>query len=161
MIIREARPAEIRQILTEGHRCWHKERSFEQYSIDNRKEEEYGTRYVVEVNGQVASSLILLRFGQIRTCPVYGIGSVLTVPGFEKKGYASELIKAVLQQLDLKKALIFLYSEINPLFYEKLGFHILPDRLQKKATCSCMVICQEEALEFLIKAELKDIPDYF
>ncbi|BCJ94090.1 hypothetical protein acsn021_16590 [Anaerocolumna cellulosilytica] len=161
MIIREAKPAEIRQLLVEGHKCWHKGRSLEKYSADNRKEEEYGTRYVAEVDGQVVSSLILLRFGEIITCPAYGIGSVLTMPGFKKKGYASELIKAVLQQLDSKKALVFLYSEINPLFYDRLGFHKLPDRLQRNTACSCMVLCQEEAGEFLIKAELKDIPDYF
>ena len=161
MIIRQARAEETDQIIREGYDVCSKNRSFEQYDKDNRKEDAYGTRYIAKDNGEIVSSLILLRLPEMCTLPetsgpseastlpeasrspetsnppetnsrkVFGIGSVLTPVRFRHRGYAAALLESCLEQIGDTHGFIFLYSEIAPSFYEKFHFRPLPDTLQK------------------------------
>jgi GNAT superfamily N-acetyltransferase len=58
-----------------------------------------------------------------------GIGAVFTPPALRGRGYASVMLGAL---LDAERAagrdVAFLYSDIHPAFYEKLGFVAVPSR---------------------------------
>jgi len=64
-----------------------------------------------------------------RTLHAVGIGAVFTPPELRGRGYASALIGAF---LDSERAngtdMAYLFSDIHPSFYERLGFITLPSR---------------------------------
>lgn len=162
MIIRQAREEETEQIIREGYKVWSKNRTFEQYDADNRREDAFGTRFAAEENGEIVSSLILLRLPGISVRPVFGIGSVLTPLRFRNRGYAAAMLDACIEQIKDTAGYIFLYSEIAPAFYEKFHFRPLPDSLQKaKEKAVCMVLCDEPAWTELTGLPAEKIPDYF
>jgi len=161
MLFRQAKQEEIGQLLREGYEVWSKNRTFELYCSANCKEDAYGTRYVIEDNGEIVSSLILLTLINIESKLVYGIGSVLTPPIFKYKGYATELLKKCIQQIDIDVSLVFLYSEIDPAFYERFNFRVLPPYLQKDADSFCMVLCDDDSWQVLINSGIELIPDHF
>jgi predicted N-acetyltransferase YhbS len=58
-----------------------------------------------------------------------GIGAVFTRPSMRGRGVAAELVRAVLgEAADLGYDAAFLYSDIEPAYYERLGFVRLPAR---------------------------------
>lgn len=161
MLIRKAREDEIIELFQDGYKVWHKGRTFEKYCIDNSKEDSYGVRYVIEENNNIVTSLILLKLNKIGDCMVYGIGSVLTKTDYAGKGYATCLLKSCLDKILEKNRYVFLYSEIDKSFYERLQFKPLPDQLQKDRKAVCMVSCSEELWEELLKKDINSVPDYF
>lgn len=161
MIFRKAKQNEIEQLFQEGYQVWSKNRTFEQYCEDNSKEDAYGTRYVIEENGEVVCSLILLYLKSIKGRKVYGIGSVLTSETQKKKGYATELLKHTLLQNVEEGAMVFLYSEVAPSFYERFRFRVLPKDLQKETESICMVLCDDMIWGELVNSPISLIPDHF
>ena len=157
MVFRQAQPQEITAIFEEGYKEWRKNRTFEQYCIDNAKEDAYGTRYVIDVDSEIVSSAIVLSLHTISGKKVYGIGSVVTPKMHAGKGYATELLVNILKEKD--DAYVFLFSDIDPGFYKRLGFRLLPSRFQRKSTC--MVKCRDDNWAKLIACSLETIPDYF
>ncbi len=161
MLIREARKDEIPELLKEGYEVWNKGRSFDKYYTDNSKEDGYGVRYVVEEHKILVCSLIVLKLHTIGDYAVYGIGSVLTKSEFTGKGYATLLLKNCLENIIEKNRYVFLYSEINKSFYERLGFRALPKPLQKDGKALCMANCSDELWKELVRRDKRIIPDYF
>lgn len=162
LVVREAHPSEREFLFREGYKQWPKNRSFEEYVQDNQKEDDYGTRYVLTVDEKILSSAIVLRLESIHSQPVYGLGSILTAAAQQGKGYATTLIKDCISRLEkAEEVLIFLYSDIDPGFYEKLGFKVLPKQLQKSCKSPCMVRCGETSFTKLLTATPEMIPDYF
>lgn len=161
MVIREVKQKEIKPLLEAGYKIWHKGRTFEEYYKDNKEEDAHGTRYVLEENGSMVSSLILLRIGKLFGCNAYGIGSVLTDKAHNGRGYATSLINFCIGKLHKEDYILFLYSEIEPAFYERFHFRVLPERLQKKEGSFCMVSCTEKVWEDILQAGIESIPDYF
>ena len=145
----------------EAYKVCSKNRTFEQYCADNHKEDAYGTRYVMEQDGKILCSLILLRLKEICGCKVYGFGSVLTPAEYTGKGYATGLLKYCIENIIEENPMVFLYSEINPAFYERFGFQALPPHLQKNDKAVCMALCSEMMWIRLLKAPAALIPDYF
>jgi predicted acetyltransferase len=160
MVFREAREREIVGILKEGYAVWYKGRTWEQYFADNHKEDAYGTRYVVEDGGKIVSSLILLRLREIFDRNMLGIGSVITPPEFRHKGYAAELLENTMRLVEIGDA-VFLYSEVPPAFYERFGFRVLPENMQKDPNSICMVRCEETVREKLLVGGITQLPDHF
>lgn len=161
MIFRQARPAEIGLLFSEGYKVWSKNRTFEQYCLDNGKEDAYGTRYVIEVAGEVVSSAILLNLPAINAKKAFGIGSVLTPKTYAGKGYATKLLKNCINNVYGDNTLIFLFSDINPFFYERLGFRLLPPHLQKNVKSPCMALCKDNVWNELMNCSLDTLPNYF
>lgn len=161
MIFRQAKSEEINSLFREGYEEWSKNRTFEQYCTDNGKEDAYGTRYIMDVNGKIVSSLILLKLRDINGKKAYGIGSVLTPKVYAGNGYATELLKNCIKQIPENDFFIFLYSDINPSFYEKFNFRILPAQLQKYEKSTCMAYCKDNIWNELLNSSAKVIPDYF
>ena len=161
MIFRQAKKEEIDQLLSEGYKVWSKGRTIEQYFSENRKEDDFGIRYIIEDDEVIISSLILLTLKSINNKKVYGIGSLLTPPAYKHKGYASALLKNCLQQIYIDTSLIFLYSEIDLSFYKRYNFRMLPPNLQKDADSICMVLCNDDMWSVLISNGIALIPDHF
>lgn len=161
MIFRQSKQEEIEDLFREGYQVWSRNRTFEQYCKDNRKEDAYGIRYVIEENGDIVSSLILLSLKEIFGRKVYGIGSVLTPALHKHKGYATILIKKCIEQISDKNAMIFLYSEITPSFYERFCFRVLPQNLQKDSGSICMVLCDDIIWKELQNISVNMLPDHF
>jgi predicted acetyltransferase len=161
VIIREAKDHERIELFREAYKVWSKNRTFEQYCADNSKEDAFGTRYVLEQDGKILSSLILLKFKDIGECKVYGIGSVLTFAPYRGKGYATALLNHCIESIMDKNTIVILYSEINPAFYERLGFRVLPSYLQIKGPAVCMALCSDSIWKRLLKASASMLPTYF
>lgn len=161
MLFRQALKEETMSLFEEGYKEWQKGRTFEQYCADNGKEDAYGTRYVVEDGGVAVSSLILLRLKEMKNKKAYGIGSVLTPKIYAGKGYASFLLKNCIKLIEDEDCLLFLFSDIDPKFYEKFKFRALPASLQKYKKSVFMVYCSDESFEALSTCAIESLPDYF
>jgi len=162
MVIREATQQERELLFKDAHRVWHKNRTLEDYIRENSKEDAFGTRYIIDLEGDIVTSLIVLRLEPLIGKKVYGIGSVLTPKPHTGKGYATILLKNCIQQIEKDgSSLIFLYSDINPDFYKRLQFRLLPKELQKKPKSPCMVRCGDAIWEKLQNVSVETLPDYF
>lgn len=87
-------------------------------------------------NGNLVSSLIVYELNPNQ----YGIGSIATPLDLRNKGYASSLISDVIHIIENKSpdGIIFLYSDIEPEFYERFNFIRMPALTQRYKTTTCM-----------------------
>lgn len=161
MIFRQAKQEEYHQLFEEAYKVWPRGRTFQQYCEDNRKEDAYGTRYVLEVEGEIVCSLIFLQFPSEGARRRFGIGSVVTPQRHRNNGYATKLLEHCLRQVSRETDIVLLYSDVHPSFYERLHFRVLPINLQKKAGSVCMVLCGDTSWEDISSGSIDSIPDYF
>jgi predicted N-acetyltransferase YhbS len=97
-------------------------------------------RYVGLVErGKLVASIkrygLALREGTGSVLRAVGIGAVFTAPEARGRGLASVLLTAVMNEArDLGYEAAALYSDIDPAFYERLGFVALPARDLRIAT---------------------------
>ena len=96
-----------------------------------------GQWYVLcDTQGKTISSLISYNL----SVGVFGIGSIATLPTLRRQGLAKHLIQVVLSILNREGAkTIYLFSDIKPDYYEKLGFVRLPTDFQNHKDSICMV----------------------
>jgi ribosomal protein S18 acetylase RimI-like enzyme len=138
-IVRQANPADLIQVYLMGFDTWSDGRPEADYLEACQASPKYkrGTWYVLDADSQLLSSLIVYQLSPERL----GIGSIATPKSLRKKGYASKLLSKVISQLEEQYpgAVIFLYSEISPEFYERFGFQRLPPALQRYEEAVCMV----------------------
>ena len=115
-----------------------------------------GQWYVLKDGDLLLSSLIVYKLSE----NTFGIGSISTPIFLRKKGFASKLISQVIELLknDFNAYAIFLYSDIEPEFYEKFGFEKLPQSYQRYKTTTCMV--RGHDLNRYFNHEFK-APEYF
>lgn len=128
----------VREVLPETHALWGAQRDFTRYAEDFRKvaDSAYGRRRPFTVglrdDGRLVASCKLydrdVRWGD-RKLHATGIGAVFTPPAYRGRGYASAMLGATLdRERSAGRDLAFLFSDIHPLFYAKLGFVRLPSR---------------------------------
>ena len=103
----------------------------------------------------------MLNLQSIKSRKIYSIGSVLTPLIYKHKGYATELLKNCIEQINTDDALTFLYSEVHPSFYERFNFRVLPPNLQKDAESICMALCDDDMWRELLNSHIELIPDHF
>lgn len=161
MIFREALPGERGLLFRGGYRVWSRNRTFEQYCADNGREDAYGTRYVLELEGKIVSSAIVLQFDAIGGRKVYGIGSVLTPQEHKRNGYATALLENCLRKIQGPEVYVFLHSGIEPAFYRRFGFRILPEQYQARPASVYMVLCSDLLWEELMSGPKGRLPGYF
>lgn len=129
----------VRTVLPETLPLWGGQRDLATYVNDFRAvaESAYGRRRrftvgVRDENGIACSCKVYdreFRWGEKRLRAT-GIGAVFTPPALRGRGYASAMLGALLdQERDAGRDLAFLFSDIHPAFYERLGFVALPSRL--------------------------------
>jgi len=130
--------AYVRDVLPHSASLWSGERSFDEYVTEFRTlcASGFGRRRFrtlgLTVDGLLGASCKRyqreLRCGE-RTLRAVGIGAVFTPPEQRGRGYATALLGAL---LDAERAagtdLAFLFTDIHPAFYERLGFAALPSR---------------------------------
>lgn len=169
MKLRKLDKSEYPKVYQAGYKEWPKGRTFEQYVKDNQKEEAYGTRYgYVNSENKLIASLIVLSL-TVKTAngevlPIFGLGSIVVDEQYQGNGYGKAMITECLRliETDNNHAVFMLYSEINPSYYNKFGFHPLPKKLQKYEAGCCMVRCNEKTLLPLLSVLTVDnLPAYF
>jgi ribosomal protein S18 acetylase RimI-like enzyme len=155
--IREADQNDFDQIYLMGFDVW-AEGSAAEYLAECRSSPKYarGKWYVLENDEcQLISSLIVYGLGRNQ----YGIGSIATSKELRRQGYASTLISEVIRQTESMnpEAIIFLYSDIEPEFYERFNFVQVSPSAQRYKTTTCMV--RGKGVEKILDKPMT--PEYF
>jgi hypothetical protein len=136
---RVANPDELDRIYMMGFDVWSDGATQVEYLAGCRASPKYasGTWYVLTADSQPISSLITYKLGPNQI----GIGSIATPLNCRRRGYASELIKMVMGELDatLNVPTYFLYADISPAFYERFGFTALLPAFQMYKESICMM----------------------
>jgi GNAT superfamily N-acetyltransferase len=128
----------VRDVLPHSSAIWAAGRSLEEYVGDfvAVAESAYGKRRFRTLGLRVDGGVVVsckryereLRCGD-RTLRAVGVGAVFTPPALRGRGYASAMIGVL---LDAERAagsdIAYLFSDIHPAFYERLGFVALPSR---------------------------------
>jgi GNAT superfamily N-acetyltransferase len=128
----------VRDVLPHSATIWAGDRSFADYAAEFGavSASGFGRRRFrtlgLSLDGEVVASCKRyqreLRCGE-RTFRAAGIGAVFTPEASRGRGYATALLGAL---LDAERAngtdLVYLFSDIHPAFYERLGFARLPSR---------------------------------
>ncbi|KEQ19617.1 hypothetical protein GZ78_06895 [Endozoicomonas numazuensis] len=158
MNIRKAKPSEWDEIFLMGFSTWGDGLAKEDYLKECHESEKYqqGHWYVLEKESKPVSSLIIYEnlFNLPEAC--FGIGSVATHEDQYRRGYASKLVKEISKKFkELDARGIFLFSDINPEFYRKLGFESITAN-QPYDDTTCMVLPFKSREHLLLK-----MPDYF
>lgn len=128
----------VRDVLPHSAEVWSYGRGFDEYVADFRSmaRSAYGKRRFRTIGLRIESRLVssCKRYERELHCGgqtfrAVGIGAVFTPPALRGCGYATALLGAL---LDAERAagvdLAYLFSNIHPLFYERLGFATLPSR---------------------------------
>lgn len=138
-LFRPAKPEEMDTIFMMGFDVWSESSTAQQYLEECQSSEKYkrGKWFVLEnTEKQPVCSLITYNFDNEKIA----IGSIATQPDLRGKGLASLLVKKFLDSVTASsEKMIFLYSDISPKLYERLGFMALPEQLQQYQTSTCMV----------------------
>ncbi|GAC1420312.1 MAG: hypothetical protein NVSMB5_12700 [Candidatus Velthaea sp.] len=127
-----------RDVLPLSNELWAEGRTFEQYvdEFNAIASSAYGRRRFrtlgLRIDGEIVASFKRyereLRCGA-RTLRVAGIGAVFTPTDLRGRGYASAMLGAFLDaERDAGTDIAYLFSDIHPSFYERLGFVALPSR---------------------------------
>lgn len=87
-----------------------------------------GKWFVLEKRGTIVASLIVYKDTLNLAANCFGIGSLTTAKNHRNKGYASLLVSQVCQILQSEKGIaVYLFSDIGPDFYQRLGFEQVKD----------------------------------
>lgn len=127
-----------RAVLPHSAELWAHGRSYEAYVDDFRSfaDSGFGRRRFrtlgLMIDGELVASCKRyqreLRCGE-RTLRAVGIGAVFTPEEQRGRGYATAMLGALLDdERAAGTGLVFLFSDIHPAFYERLGFVRLPSR---------------------------------
>lgn len=167
MIFREIAPQELEYVYKMGYKEWSKGRTFERYVEENKKEDDFGSRYVyVDKENNIIGSLIVLSL-KIKVAdkivPLFGLGSVVIDLDYRGLGYGNEMLKECLFHIEQNctEPIFMLFSDISPMFYDRLGFKELPENLQRYPKSVCMVRCNDENYKLISRLSIDQIPKYF
>jgi GNAT superfamily N-acetyltransferase len=122
----------MRTVLAFGYDEWSNGSSVDDFRASYERDRNHlrGTRYLLEdASGQSVSALNVLRFRE----SLIGLASVATSPDQRGKGYASRLLRAVMElhRFAQPDARFLLFSEVKPTIYERHGFRVLPAEHQR------------------------------
>ena len=128
----------VRDVLPQSFALWASARSFDDYTAEflAAANSAWGKRRFrvlgLHVGGQLVASCKryerALRCGE-RSYKAAGIGAVFTPQEFRGRGYATALLGALLDaERDAGTDLAYLFSDLHPAFYQRLGFVALPSR---------------------------------
>jgi ribosomal protein S18 acetylase RimI-like enzyme len=129
--VRVASKSEQVIFLPFGFDAWGAGRTQEEFvaSYQLNKNHLRGVRYLLELpDGEIVANANTLRLGPAQV----GLASISVKPEHRRRGYASLLVRAVMEIFRLENPHIrfMLYSEVEIGIYERLGFAALPDDVQ-------------------------------
>lgn len=130
--VRVAMAQDEEELLLFGYDTWGKGLSREGFLANSRasRNHQRGVRYVLQdLNGRALSKVGVLRFAR----QAVGLYSIATRPDMRRRGHASLLVRAVMELLRLEEpeTRFLLFSEVDPAMYERQGFQVLPESLQR------------------------------
>lgn len=130
--LRLVQPEDMRTVLAFGYDEWSNGSSVDDFCASYERDRNHlrGARYLLEdTSGQPVSALNVLRFRE----SLIGLASVATSPDQRGKGYASRLLRAVMElhRFAQPDARFLLFSEVKPTIYERHGFRVLPAEHQR------------------------------
>ena len=132
---RGALAEELDTIYIMGFDAWAGGHNLEEYLQECRNSLKYksGRWFVLCIDGIPVSSLLIHTFESWGNLHIRGIGSVATHPEFRKRGYGHQIVHSCIKDLSIKEQthIFLLYSDIDPGFYESLGFVRLPLHYQR------------------------------
>ena len=145
--VRVVSPQDESRVLSFGYDTWGAGRPLQEFlaEYDSDRNHLVGTGYLFELmDGTTVSALNTLRFFRDRV----GIARVATDVAQRSRGYATILMKATLEILRLENAdmRFLLFSEIDPIFYQQLGFVTLPMEWQHFSPSVAMISGDAPAL---------------
>ena len=128
----------VREVLPQSRGLWAGARTFDEYVDEFRATASsgWGKRRFRTIGLRVDGALVAsckryarsLRCGE-RTYRAAGVGALFTPDELRGRGYATALLGALLDaERDAGTDLAYLFSDIHPAFYERLGFVALPSR---------------------------------
>ena len=128
----------VRDVLPQSFALWSGARSFDEYAAEflATANSGWGKRRFRTLGLRVGGELVasckrydrVLRCGA-RSYKAAGIGAVFTPDALRGRGCATALLGAFLDaERDAGTDLAYLFSDIHPAFYERLGFVALPSR---------------------------------
>jgi GNAT superfamily N-acetyltransferase len=128
----------VRDVLPHSHALWAGVRSLDEYAteFEATARSSWGKRRFRTIGLRVGRELVASckRYERTLRCGEYaykaaGIGAVFTPEELRGRGFATALLGAF---LDAERAagtgFAYLFSDIHPAFYERLGFVMLPSR---------------------------------
>lgn len=129
----------VRVVLPHSFALWHDGRSFDRYASDFRivASSTYAKRRAFTVGLRDGTTLVAtcknydreLRW-EAASLRATGIAAVFTPPELRGRGYATTMLGALLDaERNAGRDVAYLYSDIHPAYYAKLGFVALPSRL--------------------------------
>ncbi|MFT8323508.1 MAG: GNAT family N-acetyltransferase [Bacillus sp. (in: firmicutes)] len=167
MLLRKIISNEADTVFQMGYKEWAKGRTYEQYVKDNKKEDEYGVRYVyVDKNNNIIGSMIVL-FIKIQylnqSLLIHGLGSIVIHRSHQGKNHGTNMLNEFFSTFtaEQKDDIFLLYSDINPQYYHRFHFKELPLKLQHKKQSICMVRSNAEMFIKLSQLKKSQIPSYF
>lgn len=125
MNLRPAAKKDMPDIYRMGFDVWGELSSMSAYldACENSEKYKLGKWFCLEDNKLLLSSLIIYRDCLGLDKGYCGLGSIATVPELRKNGFATRLIEQCIQSLRQEGVTgVYLFSDITPSFYEKLGF---------------------------------------
>jgi N-acetylglutamate synthase-like GNAT family acetyltransferase len=158
-----ASAADFDEIYMMGYDVWAEGATEEAYLADCRNSPKYktGNWYKLVANtGELLASMIIYPLDEIGGRSACGFGSVATAIEQRRKGYAHKMLELANRDCEDYDA-IFLYSDINPEYYQRLGFATLPDSLQSCTTSVCMVKTDDIAFTDALLQSPDELPTYF
>ncbi len=162
--------SELDRIYLLGYDAWGEAAGVDDYLSGCRASDKYeqGRWHTLTVDDQIVSALIVHADGFHLPDGFQGIGSVATDERYRGQGHASTLIKHVVATLETRGSKgVYLFSDIPPRFYQRLGFVTLG--MVGGSTCMLRVSARsatDDALRILQSAMLPgsrsdNVPDYF
>ncbi len=129
----------VRDVLPQTFELWGNDRDFERYVGEFRElaASVYGKRRPLTVGLRESGALVCscknydreIRWGDA-SLRATGIGAVFTPERLRGHGFATAMLGSLLDaERDAGRDVAFLYSDIHPAYYERLGFIPLPSRL--------------------------------
>jgi len=138
-------------IYAMGYDVWGEGNSYFDYLEECRTSVKYqsGTWYVLNVDSENVSSCIVYQLPN----NAIGIGSLSTKKDKRGFGFGSLLVKKILSE-NLGRS-YFLWSDIDPSFYKKIGFVLIDSKLQPYDDSKLMYYPNSTAIDD------KNLPNYF
>ena len=156
--VRVVTPHDEPTILGFGQDAWGKGMARDEFvaSYASNRNHVRGKAYLLEkFDGTPVSALNTLRLNRNRV----GIARVATDGAYRGQGYASLLLRTVMELLLLenREMRFILYSEVDPVFYEKLGFRALSEEDQHFLPAVAMI----SGAEPLERSDSSLVHEYF
>lgn len=165
MIVREAKFEERPQIIDLGFLYWADGRSLEAFTkvIYDGDKRECRKWFVLVTDDTEQRLLSSLSIQPLNGGSFFGFGNVVTPKSEQKKGYASKLIKAVMERYQEEQGAnaFFLYSEVDPKVYERLGFSVLPEVHQKFLSKKSYYMGASDNLNKILEDPTFSVPEFY